>query len=767
MLLSHLKRLCISSVFLIVGISTTAAPTLASTPSSFADAVKSNVPSCAQSCLLASLDEVFPVACTAPENLQCLCSRYGSTGESLGEVAVACVYSSCQNLDQIGAAYNICLGQKDAVRPTKTALTITTAVSSGPRTTSSTVTSSAVQPSTTLASSRLSLSYTSNSAFVDSISSMPTATATATASITTAASPPPAAPADQDSPKMTPAQIAGLSVAAVAAFVMAIGLMALSVCLRRRRERKFDGISDEKGQGKRRKKLSGRFSHYTSVQGPPAPPKDISMLPPPTQTKPPAHANGPFSGTKTIRPVQRLGVGTSNSSSNSSLPLDQIGLAISAELDGRPLVRKTSVQNASNGESSSRSQPLVKNPPRPVSTLTQDTVFEEDDAPTRRRSSLLLPTPPVPIPPIRNLHPSRQPPPPVPGSRKSQRGSELFLNIPVRHQRPQPKRMDAASDMSRSLLKPTEPSKRPQLGPAIVLTSTSSSSESRVHTASSRNGSHDGDIIDYYFTTHRDSSPRVSPAQPARLKEPPQTVQSKKSLSTVSRTASVASTNIRDSVSSQTSFETSDPNDTTPEDDDDDKQLSDDKQQLSPVAESPIAGLKYPKVPRSANQLVPRSPRSAKNGKKGFQRQRGPRPPVEPSALLSKRNNTLPPLLLESRPRLHSPQRDPFVSPPRRTRGHIRSVSTDSWTGTPASKIDRKSKVQSGAWGKSAVMYEVDVIKPLNVRRRRDEMQEVNIGRDVVVDSEALKSPLWVPRLTPTRKGEDLFISVGWGDGRR
>lgn len=74
----------------------------------------------------------------------------------------------------------------------------------------------------------------------------------------------------------------------------------------------------------------------------------------------------------------------------------------------------------------------------------------------------------------------------------------------------------------------------------------------------------------------------------------------------------------------------------------------------------------------------------------------------------------------------------------------------------------------------------VDVVRPLNVRgktgqdkemgagslslsarRRKDEMKEINVGRDVEIDS--VNSPVWVPRLTPTRKGDDLFISVGWG----
>jgi len=48
-------------------------------------------------------------------------------------------------------------------------------------------------------------------------------------------------------------------------------------------------------------------------------------------------------------------------------------------------------------------------------------------------------------------------------------------------------------------------------------------------------------------------------------------------------------------------------------------------------------------------------------------------------------------------------------------------------------------------------------------------MSELNIGRDVDVDfdRDGLKSPVWVPRLTPRKKGEDLFLEVGWGDGVR
>jgi hypothetical protein len=300
-----------------------------------------------------------------------------------------------------------------------------------------------------------------------------------------------------------------------------------------------------------------------------------------------------------------------------------------------------------------------------------------------------------------------------------------------------------------------------------------------------------GDIDDYYFSTPKNPTPCASPAYMARPRDSPKAVQirSKRSGSTVSRTTSRASTNIRDSGSSQTSFETADPSDPTPEDEDSDKQLSDEK--LSPVAESPISNLRYPKVPRASNQLVPRSPKSIPQGqfspRQAPPRRNQPSPPST-SHLLQNRRKDLAPLLLETRVPLRlnaqkdmalvrDPLKDPFTSPsrPQRARAHVRSSSTESWTATPRSKIERRSRAQSGMWPASPAMFDAVAltpeIKPLNVRkdaesiktrRKRDEMKEIQVGRDVE-RGDGLMSPVWVPRLTPTRKGDDLFISVGWG----
>jgi hypothetical protein len=428
---------------------------------------------------------------------------------------------------------------------------------------------------------------------------------------------------------------------------------------------------------------------------------------------------------------------------------------------------------------------------RPISTMTQDTVFEEDELMARRRSSMLLPTPPVPVAPIRRLQPSKRASEhetatgsrfqPNQADQQTTRRSELFLDIPVRHERPQPRRIIQTQMPSTG-----SPQQRPSIRtnrlapPAQIPSSISPQKTPGSSTA--------GDIDDYYFSAQGNAT------YTTQLRDSPKSVQvkAKRSGSTVSRTASRTSTNIRDSGSSQTSFETSDISDPTPEDEDDDKQLSDDNK-LSPVAESPISKLRYPKVPRASNQLVPRSPRSsqAANSLKSPRNQPTPRrnqhSPPSTSHLLQNRHKNLAPLLLETRVPLklnapkdialvpRAPLKDPFTSPPR-ARTHLRSNSTESWSTTPHSKIDRKSRTQSGMWPSSPAMY--DEVRPLNVRRKaanlqqplsvrrnQEEMSEINVGRDVNHDAEmnGLKSPVWVPRLTPTRKGDDLFISVGWG----
>ncbi|KAF1924186.1 uncharacterized protein M421DRAFT_9018 [Didymella exigua CBS 183.55] len=558
---------------------------------------------------------------------------------------------------------------------------------------------------------------------------------------------------------MSPAQIAGLSVAAVAAFIIAIGLMALSVFLRRRKERKSTYLNEKDRD--RRRQQEARFSHYVPMDDAPAPPARFSIGPPP----PLASRNAPryprlvtpspfstlqMSNPGTGRTAIRPGVGTSNS--GASVPMSQIGLAISAELEGCP----APVKSAKHPR-----QKVTEEHFRPVSTRTEATVFEEDEVAARRRSSKLLPTPPVPVMPIRSLQPSRlpskAPTTSTISSNRAGRGSELFLDIPVRHERPLPKRIVPTGLSLTGSPAPKRPTPQLQI-PSSTSQNTSSTSTTAVTPASA------ADIPDYYFSTlpppPRDTTPRQDsdtlPAAKARRAPP-------SSSTTDSRTVSKTSTHptFRDSISSQTSFETADPNDPTPEDDSDSKQLSDDNK-LSPVAESPIHGLRYPKVPRASNQLVPRSSPvgSTRNGSVrmgGSRRSREEgrfyvRPPPEASSLLVKRRGEREAVDLEKKLVL----KDPFTTPTRRqmrnaSERHDAGKRINSWEHTPASKID--------AYGSPAMtVHEADRPRPLSIVKKRDSDAGEMVG---------LKSPVWIPHLTPTRKGDDLFISVGWGDNLR
>ena len=658
--------------------------TVSSLPSLLSTTLQQAIPSCAQSCLQSSLAEDFPVACTGSENLHCLCSHYSTNGESLGEVALGCAYSSCSEADRgTDAIYSVCLGQRDAVMPTKTALTVVSSIAtrttsiSSPTTTSSTTTTLQTRIAST------------QSVYVNSISFTSTATPLSSPTST------PAPVTTKEASQMTPAQIAGLSAAAVAAFVVAVGLMALSICLRRRKEKRTRFESDEKGLGQKSNNHPPRSLHYVEVSSFPGLPTLPPMAAPPAARKSGKQVGWNFTtrdnstAPRPTRPVLR-DTSVAKNESEASLALSQIGVAVSAELNGR----KPGAESGTKPETPSQiqiqaNQTHLSVPRRPVSAMTQNTVFEEDEIAGRRRSSVLLPPP---IPPIRSLPPSslvgtcnsimQFPLPPARVDGRAQR-SELSLKIPVIHERPQPKRIITAGMPSTGSPRELPSSRAKRLAPPIRMASSPSLGQTP---------SNNGDIDEYYFSSHDDSPPGDSPSVHARPGNPTESrqTQTKRSLRTVSRNSSQASTTFRDSFSSQTSFETAGLNEPTPEDEDEDRQLSADDSKLSPVAESPISNLRYPKVPRSSNQLVPRSPKllqSPRSHKHGHGNQLSPRRAPSPSMLFQNRRKDLAPLLLETRLPLKLPAskdmasmepvlKDPFRSPPRQRR-HARSNSTE------------------------------------------------------------------------------------------
>ena len=796
MLLSHIKRLCFLFPTVISAIPQFSdqdppAGILSSLPASLEQAV----PACAQPCLRESLFSKFPLACTSRSDLNCLCSRYSTTGQSLGEVALGCIYAACSSVDSRAAsAYNVCFGQRDAVPATLTALTVTattSGISTDPptsrRPTLPSTSASSPTSTSTLASSskgtststtlRQTSTGSSDPAVVNSIAPSSSIASQETQATTNAAV------AASESPRtMKPAQIAGLAIAAAATFCLAIGLMVLSTFLRRRREKAEVAemaLTDKKHRPSTpktpfTKRFTKRFSakprspvrtkmHYSGM-GPNRQWPGVGLTPASRKNphkemfnpiKPPkstyvAPVNSRFNlnnppDYSMTHPAFRPNFGNPRDYSAPAVPLEQIGLAVTAELpDNRvPIIRAPKAPE--------RPQPAQQHPKilvpgsestsqRPYSVLTQDTVFEED-APPERRQSTLLPTPPIPIPPIRSFQPSRQPTVvhPGPAKRTVLNGPQgvqqpgLSLNIPVRSAKTQPKQV-LQSALAR----------KPLPNPSIKIDSAPENDQKR--STSGSEGvelSNGGYIPDYYFTSYTPPPPPPRTPSPKRIERPKESpkmvhIRPKTSSSNVSRATSRGSTNVRDSISSQTSFETVDPDDPTPDDEDDDKRLSASK--LSPVAESPISNLRYPKVPRASNQLVPRSPRSPQS-QKSPQSLRGDRSPITSlgsSSLLAKR-------LGESE--AHQMEGQLWIQ---NYRQHLRSTSSvDSWDRSQHSSA-RHTRSQSGMWPKSPMMYdESDVVKPLNIRPKPPEMG-------------ALKSPAWVPRLTPTRQGDDLLISVSY-----
>ncbi|KAK7178752.1 hypothetical protein PSPO01_15204 [Paraphaeosphaeria sporulosa] len=777
MFLSHSSWLCIILPTLIGATPHKTAP--ARPKRSLPPKLQQQVPACAQPCLQTSLSEQFPFACTTPVDLSCLCSRYSFNGQALGEVAVGCIYASCSTYHGATSAYNICLGQSYAVAPTLTALTIVAITSSTPvsMTTSRPITITTFHTTAKTSSKLQTRTSHTETVIADSVSLIPSATSTTPPQTTTPL------PASEPPKTMTPAQIAGLAVAVGAAFVIAIGLMGLTIFLRKRRERKKGVLVNEKepsspGPSTYSSRYSLPFVPQSSM---PDPPKRFLLPPPPVYKRSgqsirtqyeadalpkPLKLNGtrnldtgseqPVASSNanpgSIHPLLRPDPKTLGNASSSSVPLEEIGLAITVE-PPRPATGQNEQKTQPPIQEKKYERPAISRrnadlSQRPDSVMTQTTLFEEDDF--RRESKLLPALPQVPIPPIRTFQPSR----PLPSTspiqaamesitiRRVPQQSELFLDIPVRYSR---------SQLSKVATSQSLPCGKRESAAALHKQLPSASRTSEHDPRSAESEINHGDIPDYYFTTY--DQPKtihsVSPGnQGRRLRSKADqtygTTKPKRSSSTVSRATSRASTNIRDSWSSQTSFETVDPEDPTPEDDDGDKRLQDGR--LSPVAESPIHKLRYPKVPRTSNQLVPRSPKSPQSQAS----QNSPRWQSQPSSLLAKRKGEQGALKLGSPFRSGSPDAR-TASEIRRYRHHLRSSSVEAFS--PARNSERSTRTQSSLWPKSPAMFEPDVVRPLTIRKTQ-------LLQTPTEDMHALKSPVWVPRLTPTRQGDDLFINV-------
>ncbi|RMY51045.1 hypothetical protein D0863_14704 [Hortaea werneckii] len=259
---------------------------------------------------------------------------------------------------------------------------------------------------------------------------------------------------------------------------------------------------------------------------------------------------------------------------------------------------------------------------------------------------------------------------------------------------------------------------------------------------------------------HRITKSKPNPINPIKPTCPPRAI----------RTSTVVSK--RDSRASETSFESTDPDEPTPPEEDD--------KQLSPVAEtehSPIARVRYPKIPRSSNQAIPRSP------------------PVKLMAspgLSQDDRSTLPSHRRQQSSRTDAPTSSPVTPQRQMTDASTLSGSTLAAKrrgDSAAHDLEKRliidtSHSRAGSHTKSPLRKDIEprtsplhgygrsartapkghpprapsaaMLSPDSATSFRRQVVRTPKAQEVV-----LKSPLWEPKLTPSRRGEDLYLEVG------
>ena len=713
-----------------------------------------SVPQCAQQCLLHYINQEY----NCPDNeLACLCDRYSSEGFTLGELAYICLTQTCQHEStaEQKKAYFVCNSNSQAVGPTHATLTLPASTASRIHTSigslhTATGTSKHTRPHT--ASSVATMTKTALSAAMG-----PSRTQTMPASAAAQASR--ATSTSLHATGLTGAQAAGISIAAMGTVILAIALIYLISCLRRRKvtiqdERKTYDFVDE---------APPRFSPFNYGIADP---------------------RGPLGGFQKRRAELVAETRTSNWARSHYAPDNtqrhEKGVDIS------PATYQS--------HDSKRSQLL---PDKPYSTLlrpfqkspalTTMTIFEEDRPQER--------PPPVPsLKPLPKLPPAGRAiyypaPPPVKPRRNPQyvdqsprspdktRQPSLSLDIPRQAARlpriPSPVAFPLPPNVAPPLRKGRDPS-------------TESKSKSR--------GS-EGSLLNYYASPEAgcDASPDIDePTTPIdeeiqRRKAVPNSI-------TITKPTHPPRAVRMDSNGSDTSFESNATDEPTPPEEI--------ERQLTPVQEpgqpSPISCIRYPKIPRSSNQAVPRSPgpglspgpklsalhvrRIEVHTQQGRpvqptqQRQQG-REKAPPDPITPQRQGTTSSTLSGS---TLAAKRLGSNAAQNLERGLYLTDSTHSRANSNATTKFTKSEPNSGKSLHHPGERNSKAESPLKgygrVASGGRRVSRGQIGPEMKTPGSqlwrspglpgqpqevTLKSPLWEPKLTPSRKGDDLYLSVG------
>ncbi|KAK4993435.1 hypothetical protein LTR50_000365 [Elasticomyces elasticus] len=538
----------------------------------------------------------------------------------------------------------------------------------------------------------------------------------------------------QNSSSLTPAQAVGVSVAAMGSMMLIVAGIFLIACLRRRRvvqpmdeKQSYDyidvapprfspfhyGVSDPRGPlggfSKQRVELAGNG-------------KSWSWARPIDAARESAHLKQRSELAENARTWSWVRPTTTAQAATVT------GLALSPELK-RPVSANsaTSMRTVSQllpekPSNSPTSSPQLVKPTkieRSASAATGITLFEEDRSSQSLSTQMNLPLPPIPVhASIAQEYLNPKTVNTLTSLPDKTRRPALSLGIPVNastYQKP-PSPTNIINIPIPAIPRESSPLSWQQMPSTAKMNSTHPSLPP--HSAARSTASY----LPAYYTSSESQTPTGTAHSSVQL--PPDVFIYTTSISPLNRTR-------RESCASETSFESVDLDEPTP---------PEENKQLTPVVESPISGLRYPKVPRSSNQAVPRSPQASLSPQQVMRVPRTPERQNSCSTLAAKRRGNDAAQDLERRFHItNSAFSNPGIDSRPTTQGSLPKCPQ------PVHNRDSQTSPLKGYGGTRPLLRTPD----RTGNPSRPEM--------------ALKSPLWEPKLTPSRRGEDLYLSVTLG----
>lgn len=509
---------------------------------------------CAEPCLANYVDSFWvPQPCSNTSGLSCLCDNYSTSGYTLGEIAYECIAASCPEAapSQSSQALHICASQTGAVPATHSSLSVVVSVVL----TSTTSVSSTPIPSV----SRLSLSLpplipsiatatsSPSTTFATSRSAIPTATSANNATV-------------PHSGSLTSGQSIGITIGAFGAFGLAMALFFCCCCWRRKKTKEKKNKDQE---------VKRRHSYDFRCATTPTSPRHASssdIIPDPLSRR----LNLFNTRSRQISADDKLHI--------YNLRVHRGGVVDKyngpAATEAQIVTQTPSIAMSGGNGHDSRTRPSNAKKrvsrgrwSRALSTISRGTVFEEDD---------------VPAAPAAKTYSAK-------GGALSKAGegsgkkAKLKLNIPPIRIVQETEAVDMANTrgLKSATLHPHDPRRQETASQASAPFPSAGSGIS---------------YIPSYYMSNDSRTPRIPAKSPARKEhvhdhaQPP------------SRTWPLRNDARRSrmSMSSATTFESVDPDEVTPPDEK--------EKQLEGRVSSPGSDVRYPKIPRSAAQAVPRSP---------------------------------------------------------------------------------------------------------------------------------------------------------------